>query len=327
MGDGTEQNPFTREDVLRLIEENGGKSEGLDLSGKVFEEGIDLRDLDLIGIVLKGVSAIGAQFEGTYLIDAHLEGAELFKAHFRGTYLSFAHLDGASLGNAHLEGAYLRGAHLQQADLGHCDLRGPDTNLVEANLEGAKLYACDLSGANIEGINWGPEYIVREEQESKRETNKEEKHELLREAASVYRNLKKWYTEQGMYNFAGVFLFREMTVRRKSMAWWPKPWRRAWSKFISLICGYGERPLRVVAWAASVVLGFTIVYFLCGSDMEWWALWKSLYFSAVSFTALGYGSWAGTDNDLMKALGAFESFLGVFSMALFLVTFTRKMTR
>ena len=36
MGDGTEQNPLTREDVLRLIEENVGKAIGLDLSEKVF---------------------------------------------------------------------------------------------------------------------------------------------------------------------------------------------------------------------------------------------------------------------------------------------------
>ena len=54
MGDGTEQNPFTREDVLRRIEENGGTAKGLDLSGKRFEEGIDLRDeLDLKEIILK----------------------------------------------------------------------------------------------------------------------------------------------------------------------------------------------------------------------------------------------------------------------------------
>jgi len=30
MGDGTKENPYTREDVLRLIEENGGTAKGLD---------------------------------------------------------------------------------------------------------------------------------------------------------------------------------------------------------------------------------------------------------------------------------------------------------
>ena len=56
MGDGTKENPFTREDVLRLIEENGGKADGLDLSEKVFEGGIDLSGLNLKGIILDGAS-------------------------------------------------------------------------------------------------------------------------------------------------------------------------------------------------------------------------------------------------------------------------------
>lgn len=32
MGDGTKENPYTREDVLKLIEENGGIAKGLDLT-------------------------------------------------------------------------------------------------------------------------------------------------------------------------------------------------------------------------------------------------------------------------------------------------------
>ncbi len=43
MGDGTIENPYTREDVLKLIEENNGKTGGLNLSGKTFESGINLK--------------------------------------------------------------------------------------------------------------------------------------------------------------------------------------------------------------------------------------------------------------------------------------------
>ena len=52
MGDGTKVSPYNREDVLRLIEENGGKAEGLDLSEKQFVENINLSNIDLSGIVL-----------------------------------------------------------------------------------------------------------------------------------------------------------------------------------------------------------------------------------------------------------------------------------
>ena len=53
MGDGTKENPLTRKDVLRLIEKNGGTASGLDLSGKYFEDEIDLSKLDLHEITLK----------------------------------------------------------------------------------------------------------------------------------------------------------------------------------------------------------------------------------------------------------------------------------
>ena len=53
MGDETKENPYTREDVEAKIKEHGGP-EGLDLSGKEFEEGIDLHGLDLSRIILKG---------------------------------------------------------------------------------------------------------------------------------------------------------------------------------------------------------------------------------------------------------------------------------
>ncbi len=347
MGDGTEANPYTREDVLRLIEENGGTAEELDLSGKVFERRIDLKEFSLSGIILKEAFLENAHLEGADLTDAYLEGADLeyaylgsaflmgthlknadlFEANLENANLATAYLEGARLDNAHLRGAYLWSANLKRADLTYCDLRGPETNLVDVNLEGARLYGCDLSLANIEGIKWGFKYVVAEEHEFESERNKEEKSELLKEAVSIYRNLKKWHSEHGIYDVAGEFFFREMTVKRKQMKWWPKPWNRAWSKFLSLICGYGERPWQVAVSAAAVISVAALVYFLIGWVWQWGAFWGSLYFSAVSFTALGYGSWVGTTSDLIRGLGAAESFLGVFMIALFLVTFIRKMTR
>jgi len=86
-----------------------------------------------------------------------------------------------------------------------------------------------------------------------------------------------------------------------------------------------------VGWAALVILGLALIYFAAGSAWGWGTLWSSLYFSAVSFTALGYGSWMELpDNlkgDFIRAIGAAESFIVVFTIALFLITFTRKMRR
>ncbi len=67
MGDGTKENPYIREDVLRLIKENGGKAEGLDLSERKFVETIDLSGLDLSGIKLRKAQLFRANFNGSNL--------------------------------------------------------------------------------------------------------------------------------------------------------------------------------------------------------------------------------------------------------------------
>ena len=100
-----------------------------------------------------------------------------------------------------------------------------------------------------------------------------------------------------------------------------------WLWFMQGLWGYGERPWRVIRFGVSMLLIFALIYFIIGSVWEWSAFWWSLYFSAVSFTALGYGSWLHVTNDWIKGIGALESFIGVFSIALFLITFVRKMTR
>ena len=354
MGDGTRENPFTREDVLKLIEENGGRAEGLDLSEKVFVEQIDLSDLDLSDLDLSGIKLTNlrlfrANFNGSNLERAIMQKASLGYATFNPLNSKGASLKGVDLRWANLHDAEFRGADLTvaqfqetpvqavvhppelqgkllellPASLERTDFRG--ANLFRANFKGCYFYGTKLEGAFIRGADileahleeadWG-NYKIGEE--NKKDFYSAENH---------YRPLKVWYTNAGIYDTAGEFFFREMTAQRKGIRWWPHPRHRAWSKFVSLICGYGERPLRVIGWAASVVLISALIYFIVGSVWEWSAFWNSLYFSAVSFTALGYGSWLQATNDWVKGIGAFESFVGVFTIALFLITFTRKMRR
>ncbi len=320
MGDGTKENPFTREDVLRLIEENGGTAEGLYLSGKIFEEGIDLRGLNnncLQGIILNKArfplnlrrDKRDAPLRGANLKGVHLEGANLRSAHLEEADLSDTYLESANLGGIHLEGANLSGAHLGSAYLG------------SAHLQGAILQSAEFSAdTGLENVDWG-NYILGDESMG------------FDIAADTYRRLKQWYTNAGMYGIAGEFFFREMTAKRKGLKWWPKPWNRALSKLISILCGYGERPLRVIAWAASVVFGLALLYFFLRGVAPYTltvqAFLGSLYYSAVSFTALGYGPWfsASSVRSWVQGVGAAEAIIGVFMIALFLVTFTRKMTR
>lgn len=196
---------------------------------------------------------------------------------------------------------------------------------MAARLEGADLWLARLEGVQLWGASidndtdlrdahWG-NYILREETE----------HEFG-PAINTYRRLKQWHTNAGMYEVAGKFFFREMTVSRKMQSWKKEPHLKLWSWTLNLLCGYGEKPERVIISAAAIVFGLAAAYFLWGSFSSS-SFWDTLYYSVASFTALGYGQWAPQPTGWSKGVGAAEAVLGVSMIALFLVTFTRKMIR
>jgi len=178
---------YTREEILKMIEENGGP-ENLDLSGKDLSD-IDLSKeaiakelekyrknnpdktppwfsqewwgIDLHGAILKETNLSRAHLESAILERAHLEGAILYKAHWEGAILegahwsgadlSEAHLEGAFLVEAHWEGAYLWGVHLEEAFLAEAHLER--VYLQDAHLEGAYLWGVHLEGARLVGAH------------------------------------------------------------------------------------------------------------------------------------------------------------------------------
>ncbi|MBA7502910.1 hypothetical protein ES706_01514 [subsurface metagenome] len=339
------EKPLTRDDLLKLIEENGGTAEGLDLSEQTFVEAIDLSDLDLHGIILKdarfsthfeGDQLLGAKFDGSNLNGADLRSINLQYAQFRmlnnqPTYLQAADLRGSLLLNTNFQGADVTGVKFGDlakaggylaAMLDDTDLRG--AKLFRANFKGCYFYSTKLEGAFIRGADIFDAHL--EEADWGNCVIGEEKRGDFSSAMNIYRCLKQWYTNAGMYDIAGKFFFREMTARRKALKWRPNPLPRIRQTLYGLLCGYGEKPWQVFASATVVLFCLALVYFAIGTLTPNTFL-NSLYYSAVSFTALGYGSWAPQPTGWVKGLGAVEAFLGVFMMALFLVTFIRKMTR
>jgi len=362
---GTPENPLTREDVLKAIEENGGDARRLDLSQKWFEPGINLQNLPLEGINLQnghfhahieGNQPTGVKFDGSSMLGANLRNAWLEYASFgiyssKPTALQGADLRGAHLDNADFHGADLTAAQFQETEiatttkswggqklleslpayLDNTDLRHTLLTLAQfkgcyfygTKLEGARIRGADIFEAHLEEANWGS-YQIGEEQ------NKE-----FYFAESVYRRLKLWYTNAGMYDIAAEFYYREMESKRKSWKWsWNINVRHRFAlEFVRLLFGYGERWKRILYWIAGVIVGSGLLFFLCngiapyGRTLQ--SLSSSLYYSTVSFTALGYGPWFEPDSiqGWAKAIGAAESFLGVLMMAALLVTFVRKWTR
>ena len=254
----------------------------------------------------------GVNLRGAHLIDADFKEADLAAAQLQGKEITVAGVTGETVTvfealPAVVERTDFHYANLSQADFTACRFYG-------TKLEGAKLRGAGIYEAHLEEADWGS-YVAGEEQNRN-----------FYDSERAYRRLKQWYANAAMYDVAGQFFFREMTARRKMLKWRPNPLPRLWSKFISVIWGYGEKPERVVIWATTIIFGLAAAYFFWGTFNSSSFL-DSLYYSAASFTALGYGSWAPQPTGWAKAMGAVEAFIGVFSMALFLVTFTRKMTR
>ncbi|MDP2919587.1 MAG: pentapeptide repeat-containing protein [Dehalococcoidia bacterium] len=336
MGDGTKINPYTRDDVVDLLKKR--KSERFKFTGKYFIDGIDLSNLDCSQECFNKARLFRAKFNGSNLEAAEFKECVLDYATFNLGAIGQSKLTGADFQGASLEHAEFRGANVSVVKFSGDETDGvlvshparfQDTNFLDADLfradfkgcflygvkfEGASLRGSNIFEAHLEDVNWG-NFVIGEEKKGE-----------YWFAETVYRRLKDWYRNAGMEDVAGEFFFREMTVRRKRMSWKPNPVHRVWSKLISILCGYGERPLRVISSAIVLVLGLAIVYFLSG-NLKPDSFLDSLYFSAISFTALGYGGWAPEPTGWVKWLGVAESFSGVFLMALFLVTFTRKMTR
>ena len=276
--------------------------------------------------------------------DGHsLAGYQLPRANLQGLRLTHQAYNGrVDLSNVNFSRANLRGAHLYNMNL-------TGASLLKADLTGANLNFSDLSGANLLGVKldnsrmehvrWGK--MLYQELELKQtyiRHNHERELELYGEAEEVCRNVRKSCETAGLFEDAGSFFHREMTLRRKQ---YPLgSWQRWSSKLVDLLCGYGERPFRVFVFSSSLVLMCALFYFMVGLGsgdniirLEFHVplstnlsnFLDALYFSVVTFTTLGYGDLIPLGPS--RTMAALEAFIGNFTLALFVVVFVKKMTR
>ena len=282
---------------------------------------------------LEAVAKAGHKMEGFYLTRANLEGVNL---------VCHGQKEGYSLIRSDLYRANLRGAHLFHIDLSESSLMKADcreANLHFANLERVNLLGARFEGAKIENIQWGRQLMHEEKgAEARKEKRHEEANDFFEQAEEICRNLRKVSELQGLFELAGHFFYEEMIMRRYQM---PKySWQRAISKLVDVFCGYGERPLRVILFSLCFILICGITYYFLGIGDSGSVLafnaqhdalenaktfLKTLYFSVVTFTTLGYGDLVPIGPS--RVVAAIEAFAGSFTLALFVVVFVKKMTR
>ena len=102
---------------------------------------------------------------------------------------------------------------------------------------------------------------------------------------------------------------------------------------LSLSCfvwGHGEHPARAFISAMSVFLLSAIAYYFSAGLLKGGVYFKpdffdALYFSASTFTTVGYGDI--TVSGLTRGVAIFEAFCGIFVMPLFVIALSRKYLR
>jgi uncharacterized protein YjbI with pentapeptide repeats len=272
----------SRERILALIQDPpdagvlaGVDASGLDLSSDAIgrEVGVWMRHRHVRplwhsdatgGINLAGWRLAGAHFDGGKVWRGDFERSDLSRASFRycdAGVCRFADADlvetdftGATLARANFRGSSLDRTRLCDADLRDADLTGATLDhvyLAGVTLANTRLRRSQLSagvGEELDG-DYGS-------------------------AVSAYAALKSNFRNLGLFEEASWAYMQERRMETKALA----PWRRDKSIVSRVACGlrwlggclsglvvgYGERPLRAVAFVPFFVAAYALLYWLLG---------------------------------------------------------------
>ena len=271
-------------------------------------------------------------FEGTSMIGADFTGADLTGADFTGANLTLARFtDATALGTdfteANLEGAILTNADFRRATLEHARLH--ETVLTDMHMGGGTK----MGGVAIYDQENAPPDLIDEQP--------------LEAAAWVYRQLQALYQDNALPELARQSYKLERDARRRN-AWRQSEYKDAVKWELSRwVMRYGESPSRVLLTSLVVVVVAALVFPLTGGLVEmqggqpvrysienpdeapwWWlgrVLFKSLYFSVVTFATLGLGDIQPVGS-FARLVAGVESILGSLLAALLVFVLARIVT-
>jgi hypothetical protein len=282
-------------------------------------KGFYLRHLQFPNAQWQNINAEEADLAGSDLSNASLTAANLKKANLTGADLSKADLSGVDLEEAHL----LK-CNLSRATLWHALIK--DSNLAEADLEGADFLNATVSNVKLWHVKLqDAKFLTRHNFIGK--TPIDEKGPLA--ASEAYRILKQYFINHGRYDDASWASFKEKQMERRYLLY-SKRVSYLPSLLMAVLCGYGEKPYRVIASSFSIIVGYSLLYrwFDILSLPEEYnralVVWDYLYFSIVTFTTVGFGDLTTKLKPLFQMLVGSEAFIGAFMMGLFVFTLSRR---
>ncbi|ARN57001.1 Ion channel [Sedimentisphaera salicampi] len=166
---------------------------------------------------------------------------------------------------------------------------------------------------------------------------------------TFWRYVKQAATEAGYYKLAGDCFYEERKCNMrgrfygKNFAKLDKKQKIAklakgiklLPEFLlgDLLFGYGEKPVRVIYAALTVIITCGLLYFSVG-DLECphspngSTFFESMYFSVITFTTLGFGDvYPNATHTFTRAVAMFEAISGTFLISLFVVCLAKRFSR
>jgi uncharacterized protein YjbI with pentapeptide repeats len=307
---------------------------------------------------LEAEVAAGRSLEMAFLVKARLDGSFVssgctlksgifVRADFRDAHLSYSDLQGANFCYAHLEGAYLSQCNIDRALFDGAKLFNTKfrnntfagvTGLTKDSFKGLRwgwypihhmleeypdqcvgiyrsLAAYFSSGGLFDDASWAAyrACIMR--------------HRILTQRLSAAKLQTDEFVSATMIdpeslptlNLPGVtprrFSARFAAVRMVAFMEWAK------SYVLKIVVGYGEKPLRVLWSALCTIFAYALIYKEFGAinDMSFDSC---LYFSAITFTTVGYGDLA--PHGAFRLVAASEALMGILLCGLFLFCLGRR---
>ena len=297
------------------------------------------------GRSLELASLVAAPLHGSFLTPGcNLRDGIFVRANLKDARLSYSDMQSANFAFANLENAYLS----------ECNISG--ARFVGTRLFNSKFRANSFAGViglnkeNFRGLRWGCFPIHRMLEQYPDQCEK------------VYRALASYFSLEGLVDDASwaayrssVMKHRVLTRRLSATTLWVEELvpalmndpeqvskltqyskRRSlrfaaarivafieWAKsfVLQVVVGYGEKPFRVLGNALFAILLYSLIYQGFGAINDR-SFVSCLYFSAITFTTVGYGDFA--PHGAFRLIAASEALVGILLCGLFLFCLGRR---